>query len=378
VSVFALTMLSVADEINEEKIGELVKQNIKPLMASQEVPGMAVAIIYQGSPYYFTFGMADIENQKPITTETIFEIGSVSKTFTGILGGDSIARGKIQLNDSVTSLWPALNRHQWNNISLLNLATYTAGGLPLQIPDSVQNQEDLLKYYNEWQPEWDVGQKRLYGNASLGLFGILIAKSLGVSFEEAMISQVLKPSKLSHTWINVPESEMNNYAFGYSNNKPVRVSQAPLADETYGIKTTIVDLARWAQINMHPTIVDEQFLQQGIALALHRYYQIGNMYQGLGWEMYNLPLNEEIIVKNSDNAEALAPRDAKEITPPIQNIQSSWVHKTGATGGFGAYIAFVPEKDFGIVILANKNYPNIERVKVALKIFNELQLNNDI
>lgn len=377
VSIFALTMVSTADEMNEEKIGKLVKQSIEPLMASQEVPGMAVAIIYNGAPYYFTFGMADIENQKPITTETIFEIGSVSKTFTGVLGGDSIARGKIQLDESVSSLWKALNGHQWNNISLLNLATYTAGGLPLQIPDSVQNEEDLLKYYNEWQPEWKAGQKRLYGNTSLGLFGILIAKSFGVSFEEAMTAQVLKPAKLSHTWINVPESEMDNYAFGYSNNKPARVSQAPLADETYGIKTTIVDLARWAQVNMSPATVDDQFLQQGIALALHRYYQIGNMYQGLGWEMYNFPLNEEIIVKNSDNAEALAPRDAKEINPPIQNTQASWVHKTGATGGFGAYIAFVSEKHFGIVILANKNYPNTERVKVALKIFNELQLNTD-
>src|SRR5699024_5182043 len=126
VSIFALTMVSTANEMNEEKIGKLVKQNIEPLMSSQEVPGMAVAIIYQGTPYYFTFGMADIENQKPITTETIFEIGSVSKTFTGVLDGDSIARGKIQLDASVPSLWKALNGHQWNNISLLNLATYTA------------------------------------------------------------------------------------------------------------------------------------------------------------------------------------------------------------------------------------------------------------
>ncbi len=105
-------------------------------------------------------------------------------------------------------------------------------------------------------------------------------------------------------------------------------------------------MARWVQSNLKPLDINEKTLQQGIQLAQSRYWQTGDMYQGLGWEMLDWPVNPDIIINGSDNKIALAARPVKPITPPTPAVRASWVHKTGATGGFGSYVAFIPEKSW--------------------------------
>lgn len=357
----------------EPRIAEIVNSTIEPLIKEQAIPGMAVAVIYQGKPYFFTWGKANIAENQPVTQQTLFELGSVSKTFTGVLGGDAIARGEINLSDPATKYWPALTGKQWHDITLLHLATYTAGGLPLQVPDEVTTQAELLRYYQNWQPEWAAGTKRLYANASIGLFGAMAVKPSGMRFEDAMTTRVFTPLHLSHTWITVPAGETQHYAWGYRDGKAVHVSPGQLDAEAYGVKSSITDMARWVQANMNASHIKDETLRQGIALAQSRYWRIGEMYQGLGWEMLDYPVNPDTVIEGSDSKIALAALPAQKITPPTPAVSASWVHKTGATGGFGSYIAFIPEKDLGIVILANKNYPNPARVTAAYRILEALQ-----
>lgn len=365
--------LAATKALTEKQITQTVNQTIEPLLKEQNIPGMAVAVIYQGKPYYFTYGQADIAKNLPVTKETLFELGSVSKTFTGVLGGDSVARGEIKLSDPATKYWPALTGKQWKDINLLQLATYTAGGLPLQVPDEVTSQASLLHFYQSWQPQWAPGSTRLYANASIGLFGALAVKPSGMSFEEAMSRRVFQPLNLAHTWIKVPASEEHNYAWGYRNDKAVHVSPGMLDAEAYGVKTTIEDMASWVQANIKPEQVDSATLRKGIELAQSRYWRIGSMYQGLGWEMHNWPVDAKTVVNGSDNKVALSPQTATAIEPPAPVVKASWVHKTGSTGGFGTYVAFIPEQQLGIVMMANKSYPNPERVKAGYKILAALQ-----
>ncbi|MDX6040803.1 CMY2/MIR/ACT/EC family class C beta-lactamase [Scandinavium lactucae] len=358
--------------LNDKQLEDAVNQTLKPLINAQAIPGMAVAVIYQGKPHYFTYGVADVSKKQPVTTQTIFELGSISKTFTGVLGGNALARGEVKLSDPATKYWPELTGKQWQGITLLDLATYTAGGLPLQVPDEVNDQAALLKFYQNWQPEWAPGTRRVYANSSIGLFGALMVKPSGMGFEEAMTKRVLQPLNLNHTWINVPASEEKQYAWGYRDGKPMHVGPGMLDAESYGVKSTVEDIASWVQANMNPQQVSDPMLKQGIEQAQSRYWRSGSMYQGLGWEMLNWPVATTTVINGSDNKVALAAQPVSAIEPPVPAVKASWVHKTGSTNGFGAYVAFIPEKQIGIVMLANKMYPNTERVKAAYTILDKL------
>ncbi len=371
--LLSVASAAFAAPMSEKQLAEVVERTVTPLMNAQAIPGMAVAVIYQGQPHYFTFGKADVAADKPVTPQTLFELGSISKTFTGVLGGDAIARGEIALGDPVTKYWPELTGKQWQGIRMLDLATYTAGGLPLQVPDEVTDTASLLRFYQNWQPKWKPGTTRLYANTSIGLFGALAVKPSGMSYEQAMTTRVFKPLKLDHTWINVPKAEEAHYAWGYRDGKAVHVSPGMLDAEAYGVKTNVQDMASWVMVNMMPDSLQDSPLKHGIALAQSRYWRVGAMYQGLGWEMLNWPVDAQMVVGGSDNKVALAPLPAREVNPPAPPVKASWVHKTGSTGGFGSYVAFIPEKQLGIVMLANKSYPNPARVEAAYRILDALQ-----
>lgn len=371
--LLSVTSSAFAAPMSEKQLAEVVERTVTPLMNAQAIPGMAVAVIYQGQPHYFTFGKADVAANKPVTPQTLFELGSISKTFTGVLGGDAIARGEVALGDPVAKYWPELTGKQWQSIRMLDLATYTAGGLPLQVPDEVTDTASLLRFYQNWQPQWKPGTTRLYANASIGLFGALAVKPSGMSYEQAMTTRVFKPLKLDHTWINVPKAEEAHYAWGYREGKAVHVSPGMLDAEAYGVKTNVKDMASWLIANMKPDSLEAPSLKQGIALAQSRYWRVGAMYQGLGWEMLNWPVDAKTVVGGSDNKVALAPLPVAEVNPPAPPVKASWVHKTGSTGGFGSYVAFIPEKQLGIVMLANKSYPNPARVEAAYRILDALQ-----
>lgn len=359
-----------------DAIRQAVDAAIRPMMARYDVPGMAVAVTVAGRQQVFNYGVAARQGARPVTDDTLFEIGSVSKTFTATLAAYAQARGKLSLDDKTTKYLPTLAGSAFDGISLLELGTYTAGGLPLQVPDTVNTMPQMVEWLRQWQPAAAPGTQRRYSNVSAGLFGLATAQALDATFETAMMGQLIPKLGLTHTWIEVPRAQMGNYAWGYKGDKPVRATPGVFDGQAYGIKTTAADMIRVVALNLDVQAVSDAALRQALAATHAGYFRVGGvggMTQGLGWERYGWPVSLNDLLAGNDARMVTDAQPAQRISPPQPAPADALINKTGSTNGFGAYVAFVPAQRIGVVLLANRNVPIPARVTAAYAILQALE-----
>ena len=347
-------------------VQRIVDAAIRPVLERNRIPGMAVAVTVAGQRYFFNYGVANRESGQAVSENTLFELGSLSKTFTGLVGAYAQETGAWSLEDAASKVLPALRGTAFDRITVRDLGTYTAGGLPLQIPDEVSDGEKMVAYFRDWKPAYPPGTQRLYSNPSIGLFGELAGRSLGEPFEGFVERKLLPQLGLAHTFLHVPPQRMADYAFGYAkDDRPIRVNPGVLDAQAYGVKSTAADMVRFVELNMAPTGLERK-LQRAIVATHTGYYRVGPMTQGLAWEMYPWPTALDPLLEGNSSDMALKPHPVVRLTPPPQPPREDvLLNKTGSTNGFGAYAAFVPAREVGIVMLANRNYPNAARVKAG-------------
>ncbi len=364
---------SFAADHTQDNIKAIVDAAIGPVMQEQDIPGMAVAVLVNEKPYYFNYGVASKTSRQPVTDDTLFEIGSVSKTFTATLAGYAQAQGKLVPSERVSHYLPELRGSAFDNITVLQLGTYVAGGLPLQFPEASDAQDKMIDYFKQWKPTYAAGTHRQYSNPSLGLFGYVAAKSLGAPFDELMENTLFPKLGLKHSYIHVPQARMSQYAQGYSqDDQPTRVGPGALDAEAYGVKTTSTDLLRYVEANIRPEPLEAP-LHKAIDLTQSGYYQVDGTTQGLGWEFYPYPVKLDQLLTGNSSEMAFEAHTVNPFNPAQPPQKNALFNKTGSTRGFGAYVVYVPAKKVGIVMLANKNYPNPVRVKAAYQILNALE-----
>jgi hypothetical protein len=170
-AILSSALLPAAIHAADDPVATAVDEAVRPLMTEYDVPGIAVAVTVDGRPSFFSYGVAAKASGAPVTQDTLFEIGSISKTFTATLAGDALAQGKISLDDHPGTYMPELHGSAVDKATLLDLGTFTAGGLPLQVPDTVTSDAGMVDYLRSWKPDAAPGEQRQYSNVSIGLFG---------------------------------------------------------------------------------------------------------------------------------------------------------------------------------------------------------------
>ncbi|WP_186079021.1 class C beta-lactamase [Burkholderia gladioli] len=367
-------MLGIADTAfaAADGVQAVVDETIRPLMTEKQIPGMAVGVVVDGTAHVFNYGVASKESGRPVTNATLFELGSVSKTFTATLASLAEVDKQLSLSDKVETYLPPLRGSDFGKVRLLDLGAHTVGGLPLQVPDDVHDEAELISYLKHWHAAHAPGTFRTYSNISIGTLGILTANRLQQDSTSLMEGRLFPGLGLKNTFIDVPAAREADYAQGYTAaGKPIRMKMEVVGREAYGVKSTAGDLLHFMQGNMK-LIPLEASLQRAVTQTHTGYFQAGPMTQDLIWEQYPYPVALKTLLTGNGPAMLFKGMKVTEIRPPEAPRDDVWINKTGSTNGFSSYVAFVPAKRMGIVILANRSYPIEDRVAAAHRILTAL------
>ena len=377
-AVAAITFLSLhaavasAADSPRDRIGSVVDQAVRPVMAEYHIAGMTVGIVAGSRSYVFNYGVASMETGEPVNDNTLFELGSISKTFTATLASYAQVRGYLSLSDTTAKYLPLLQGSAFGKVTLVNLGTHTPGGLPLRVPDDIRNDDQLLQYLKNWHPSCAPGTCRSYANPGIGTLGLITATSMHASFATLMERRLLPALGMKSSYINVPEARMGDYAEGYTKQgTAVRMTPGELSSEAYGIKSTAADMVRFVEANMRLIALDAK-VQRAVTETHTGYFTAGVMTQDLIWEQYPYPVALPALLAGNSSRMIFDQTPVTAIAPPEEPREDVWINKTGSTNGFGAYVAFIPERQLGIVLLANRNYPIEARVTAAYGILTSL------
>lgn len=341
-------------------------------MERTDAPGLAIGVVTPAGRQVFFYGVASKETGTEVNDRTIFEIGSVSKTFNAILAAYAVETGAMRWEDPASRHVPELKGTHLDRVSLLNLATHTTGGFPQILPRNVRTQAAMMAYFRAWTPASPPDTTRSYANPSIGLLGFVTARALKGRYSEVARDKMFGPLGLTHTFYDVPEEERPNYAQGYTRDgQAVRMPALegfPIAAEAFGVRTTAGDLLRFVEANLGLVETDPT-LRRALAAATTGHFQAGPMTQALIWEWYPLPVSSQDFKTGNGVVMIREATPVARLDPPRPAPDAALVTKQGATPGFGAYVAFVPGRRVGVALLTNRGDPGVDLLGLAEQVF---------
>lgn len=243
---------------------EKIEAFVQRQMAIWKIPGISLVIVKGDQTVYQKgFGFADLEKKEPVTAATLFELGSASKSFTGLAILQLEEKGMLKLTDPVDKYIPWLKmKFQGKEVPVtIGNMLYHTSGLPhyetlSTIPASSEDDalEKAVQKLVGKELMFPPGQR--YGYTSIGydLLGLIISKVSGQSYEEYMKKNILLPLQMNNTYLFREEAKAKGMAMGYKLcfNKPAAYDAPMYRGNTPAgyVITDARDLAQWLKIQM--------------------------------------------------------------------------------------------------------------------------------
>jgi D-alanyl-D-alanine carboxypeptidase len=323
--------------------------------ASGKLAGISAAVVFpDGSTWTGVSGSTVLSTKAPVTPDTLFSIGSISKTFVAALALRLADEGTISLSDPLSKYLSTFPNAA--NITLSELLDHRSGihdvftssgmaGAITSDPSRIWTVAQVLARIGK--PYFAPGRGYIYSNTNYILLGAVIEKATGKTIASLVRSEFLDPLGMESTWFQ-PEEKVatTNFAHGYMNtaSKPRDVSadqkmlpytsEATVAGASGGFVSTAGDLARWASALYGGGVLDQAALASMVDVSPTLPYKPAYPY-GFGFERTSI---------------------AGKI---------AWGHR-GHLDGFWSAMWYLPDSRVTVVILTNDEWTNVQTVSTRL------------
>jgi CubicO group peptidase (beta-lactamase class C family) len=208
---------------------ETLRSKLRTGMKKLKIPGVALGIVYRGKTHLICEGITSITNPQPVTPETLFQIGSTTKTVTGTVIMQLVEQGKLELDAPVRKYLPELKLADNNvakRITVRQLLNHT-GGFSGDFFDDTGNGDDALEKYvallTETPQVTPLGKVWHYNNAALSLAGRVIEVVCQKTYEQVAREIVLEPLGMTESFFFLNEVISERFAVGHNTNEKNKV-----------------------------------------------------------------------------------------------------------------------------------------------------------
>lgn len=298
--------------------------------------GMVVGLIDASGPRIVAYGVMAKDDPRPVDGDTVFEVQSITKTFTTLLLADMVERGEVALDDPVARYLPPgvkVPERNGRQITLLDLATHSSG-----LPDVFTNLRprrdgqpgyepyttgDLYAFLSGYALPREPGSAWEYSSAGMALLGHALARRAGVDYAELVRRRILVPLGMTSSAI-VPTEAMRRRMAGGHDFYLRRMQPEPwpaLTEPAWGLRSTAKDMLAYlgAELGYRDTPLKAAMAMQ---IAVRRRLPAWGE-QGLGWGVVDIPGGKAVI-------------------------------HDGGGHGFGAYAGFNTATRTGVIVLTNR------------------------
>jgi beta-lactamase class C len=337
----------------DTEVDRIISHGIAPMIAPNGAGGVAVVAQIGGRNLFFNYGFADNSDKRPITSDSLFNVGSVRKIFEATLVAQAVLRGELKLDEPVAKYVTELHGDYIRQITIGQLVSHTSGLLlPTDHPPWPEQHFSLAGFYdalNAWTPSGgeQPGRQRIYTHAGYILLQLVLERRYGTPIATLIDRGVIAPLGMTSTV--VPERGPDNQAIMSPQFLARAVQGYSLHGEPIGLpgnQQSYFDFPGTGQ--MFSSAHDLAILLAaclGETPTLPSAASGGGSGRGLR-EALQLTQREEFRV-SAQYAQAMA----WEIESPFG---VTIVDKPGGLDNASAYIGLVPERKIGLVILANR------------------------